>query len=233
MEMVRMPTPGPNQSKSANGELRIAALDGIRGFMIILVLFSHFFAEITNGFPSLGFGWLAVNMFFVLSGFLIGRLIIERKESENFLTVFVMRRICRTIPSYMISVLIIFAILWFFRAEPWTKFKTEFPLWSYLTFTQNIFMGATNDVGAYWAAPTWTLALEEQLYVLLPFVFFLAPRRAWAPVLIGIAIAGVVLRGLVFATDVGPTWGLVVLPTRADVLVAGVIAAVVFKDDTI
>jgi hypothetical protein len=92
MEMVRMPTPGPNQSKSANGELRIAALDGIRGFMIILVLFSHFFAEITNGFPSLGFGWLAVNMFFVLSGFLIGRLIIERKESENFFTVFIMRR---------------------------------------------------------------------------------------------------------------------------------------------
>jgi peptidoglycan/LPS O-acetylase OafA/YrhL len=206
--MARMLTPGPNQSKPANGEPRIAALDGVRGFMTILVLLSHFFAEIANGFPRLGFGWLAVNMFFVLSGFLIGRLIIERKESENFFTVFVMRRICRTIPSYMISVLIIFAILWFFRAESWARFHTEFPLWSYLTFTQNIFMGVTNDVGAYWLAPTWTLALEEQLYVLLPLVFFLAPRRYWAPILIGVAIAGVILRGLVFATDVVPLWGL-------------------------
>jgi peptidoglycan/LPS O-acetylase OafA/YrhL len=233
MEMACMPTPGPDQAKPANGQLRIAALDGMRGFMTILVLFSHFFAEITNGFPRLGFGWLAVNMFFVLSGFLIGRLIIERKESENFFTVFVMRRICRTIPSYMVSILIIFALLWIFRNEPWARFHTEFPLWSYLTFTQNFFMGATNDVGAYWLAPTWTLALEEQLYVLLPFVFFLAPRRAWAPILIGIAIAGVALRGLVFATGAGPIWGLVILPTRADVLVAGVIAAVIFKDSRI
>lgn len=228
-----MPTPGPNQPKPANGELRIAALDGVRGFMTILVLFSHFFAEITNGFPRLGFGWIAVNMFFVLSGFLIGRLIIERMECENFFSVFVMRRICRTIPSYMIAVVIIFAVLWIFRAEPWTKFKTEFPLWSYLTFTQNIFMGATNDVGAYWLAPTWTLALEEQLYVLLPFVFFLAPRRYWAPILIGVALTAVVLRAWVFTSGVSPIWGLVILPTRGDVLVAGVIAAIIFKDKNI
>lgn len=228
-----MPTPGPNQPKPANGELRIAALDGVRGFMTILVLFSHFFAEIANGFPRLGFGWIAVNMFFVLSGFLIGRLIIERMECENFFSVFVMRRICRTIPSYMISVLIIFAVLWIFRAEPWTKFRTEFPLWSYLTFTQNIFMGATNDVGVYWLAPTWTLALEEQLYVLLPFVFFLAPRRYWAPILIGVALTAVVLRAWVFTSGVSQIWGLVILPTRGDVLVAGVIAAIIFKDKNI
>jgi peptidoglycan/LPS O-acetylase OafA/YrhL len=131
---------GPNPPKPVTGELRTAALDGVRGFMTILVLFSHFFAEIANGFPRLGFGWIAVNMFFVLSGFLIGRLIIERMDGENFFTVFITRRICRTIPSYAISVLIIFAVLWIFRAEPWTKFKTEFPLWSCLMFTQNIFM---------------------------------------------------------------------------------------------
>jgi peptidoglycan/LPS O-acetylase OafA/YrhL len=233
MEMARMPTAGQKQPNPVPGELRIAALDGMRGFMTILVLLSHFFAEITNGFPRLGFGWLAVNMFFILSGFLIGRLIIEKKDSGNFFTVFVMRRICRTIPSYMISVLVIFLVLWIFRAEPWARFKTEFPLWSYLTFTQNIFMGAANDVGAYWAAPTWTLALEEQLYVLLPLVFFLAARQYWLPILVAVALAAVVFRGLVFTTGVAPIWGLVILPTRADVLVIGVIAAIVFKDRTI
>lgn len=218
----------------ASSEPRIVALDGIRGFMTILVLLSHFFAEISNGYPELAFGWLAVQMFFVLSGFLIGRLIIEKKDNDNFFQVFLMRRICRTVPSYMISVLMIFAVLWLFRDEPWTHFRTDFPLWSYLTFTQNIFMGITNDVGAYWAAPTWTLALEEQLYVLLPLVFFLAPRRHWLPILISIALISVGLRTIVFVSGAtAPMWGLVILPTRGDVLVVGVIAAIAFKDKTI
>ena len=213
------------------GAPRIAALDGVRGLMTILVLISHYFGEIAGGFPVLGLGWYAVHMFFVLSGFLIGRLIIDKMAYENFFTVFVMRRICRTVPSYMLSVLMIFAVLWLFRAEPWAQFKTEFPLWSYMTFTQNIFMGFTNDIGAYWLAPTWTLALEEQLYVLLPLVFFLAPRRMWLPILIGVSLLAVALRAVVFLNEgIAPIWGLVLLPTRGDVLVMGVIAAIVSKD---
>lgn len=210
---------------------RIAALDGIRGLMTVFVLISHFFAEIGNGLPFLGFGWYAVNMFFVLSGFLIGRLIMDKMDHANFFTVFMMRRICRTVPSYVVSVLMIFALLWLFRAEPWTQFRTEFPLWSYLTFSQNIFMAATNDVGAYWLAPTWTLALEEQLYVLLPLVFFLLPRRWWLAAFVTIAVVAVVLRVMIFGFDMaGRTWGLVMLPTRGDVLVIGVIAAIIYRD---
>jgi len=212
-------------------EPRIPALDGVRGLMLLFVLISHFFAEIPNGYPALGLGWFAVNMFFVLSGFLIGRLIIEKKDYENFAVVFAMRRLCRTVPSYIISVLLIFALLWVFRAKSWTHFDTAFPLWSYLTFSQNIFMGATGGVGAYWASPTWTLALEEQLYMLLPFVFLFAPRRLWLPILINVAILAVAIRAAIFTTGVvSPTWGLVMLPARGDVLVAGVIAAIVFKD---
>lgn len=219
------------QPTAAQSEPRIAALDGVRGLMTILVLLSHYFAEIANGIPVLGLGWFAVHMFFVLSGFLIGRLIIEKMDCDNFSSVFVMRRVCRTIPSYMISVALIFAALWIFRAEPWTHFEHEFPKWSYFTFTQNIFMAITNDVGVYWLAPTWTLALEEQLYALLPLVFFLAPRRLWLPLLIGVALLAVVLRALVFMTgSVGPIWALVLLPTRGDVLVVGVIAAVIYKE---
>lgn len=219
---------------AAKTEFRIVALDGVRGLMTIFVLLSHYFAEIPNGLPVLGLGWFAVNMFFVLSGFLIGRLIIEKKDSENFISVFFMRRICRTIPSYMISVSLIFAMLWIFRSQPWTRFETEFPLWSYLTFTQNIFMGATNSVGAYWAAPTWTLALEEQLYLLLPLLFLLTPQRYWMRILIAVAILAVVLRALIFTSGlVSPIWGYAILPTRGDVLVLGVIAAILFKDQRI
>lgn len=210
---------------------RIPALDGVRGLMMLFVLLSHYFAEIPNGYPVLGLGWFAVNMFFVLSGFLIGRLIIEKKDYGNFAVVFAMRRLCRTVPSYIISVLLIFAMLWVFRAKPWTHFETEFPLWSYLTFTQNVFMGATGGVGAYWASPTWTLALEEQLYMLLPFVFLFAPRRLWLPILVSVAVLAVAIRAVIFTTGaVNSTWALVMLPARGDVLVAGVIAAILYKD---
>jgi peptidoglycan/LPS O-acetylase OafA/YrhL len=220
---------GPNSLDARGG--RIIALDGVRGMMMLFVLISHYFAEITNGLHWLGFGWYAVQMFFILSGFLIGRLIIERKHHANFLPVFVMRRVCRTFPSYMVSILVIFGVLWIFRNESWTHFESGFPLWSYLTFTQNIFMATTGGVGAYWAAPSWTLALEEQLYILLPFVFFLASRRFWLRILIAIALLAVALRAVIFTTDlVGPTWGLVLLPARGDTLVAGVIAAIIYKE---
>jgi len=220
--------PGP-QTQSAGGG-RIPALDGVRGLMMILVLVSHYFGEIKNGFAAVEFGWLAVQMFFILSGFLIGRLIIERKQHANFFSVFIMRRLCRTIPSYMISILLIFGVAWLFRYESWTHFATDFPLWSYLTFTQNVFMGLTGGVGQYWAAPSWTLALEEQLYVLLPLVFFLAPQRLWLRIFIAVALLAVAFRAVIFITGiVDPMWALVMLPTRGDTLVAGVIAAIVYK----
>jgi peptidoglycan/LPS O-acetylase OafA/YrhL len=64
-------------------------------------------------------------------------------------------------------------------------------------------------------------------------VFFLAPRRYWLRILIGVALVAVVLRAVVFTSDVAPVWGLVILPTRGDVLVVGVIAAIIFKDRNI
>jgi peptidoglycan/LPS O-acetylase OafA/YrhL len=222
------------QNSAGFAASRIPALDGVRGMMMLLVLVSHYFAEIDNGMHWLGFGWYGVQMFFILSGFLIGRLIMERKHHANFLSVFVMRRICRTFPSYMISITMIFGALWMFRSQSWAHFDSNFPLWSYLTFTQNIFMAITNDVGAYWAAPSWTLALEEQLYVLLPMVFLFTPRRMWLPILIAAALIAVAIRGVIFATGtVNPSWGLVLLPARADTLVAGVIAAIVYKNRTV
>ncbi|MGB3041575.1 MAG: acyltransferase [Xanthobacteraceae bacterium] len=225
-----MESAGSKPQTQGAGGARIPALDGVRGLMMILVLVSHYFGEIKQGYAAAEFGWLAVQMFFILSGFLIGRLIMERKEHANFFSVFVMRRLCRTIPSYMVSILLIFGVAWIFRRESWTHFSTDFPLWSYLTFTQNVFMGMTGEVGQYWAAPSWTLALEEQLYVLLPLVFFLAPQRLWLRIFIAVALLAVLLRAVIFVTGVvGPTWALVMLPTRGDTLVAGVIAAILYK----
>jgi peptidoglycan/LPS O-acetylase OafA/YrhL len=71
-----------------SSEGRIAALDGLRGLLASMVIVSHYFGEAAHSVPGLAFGWLAVSMFFVLSGFLIGKIIIEKQQHQNFFLVF-------------------------------------------------------------------------------------------------------------------------------------------------
>lgn len=73
---------------TAPAEPRIVALDGFRGAMTLLVLFSHYFGEVAHGVPGVSLGWVAVQAFFVLSGFLVGRLILEKQDRANFFVVF-------------------------------------------------------------------------------------------------------------------------------------------------
>src|SRR5580658_5605354 len=73
-----------NVAKTAvNGaENRIVGLDGLRGLMTLFVVASHYFGEVRHGVAAMEVGWLAVKMFFALSGFLVGRLILERMTCE-------------------------------------------------------------------------------------------------------------------------------------------------------
>jgi peptidoglycan/LPS O-acetylase OafA/YrhL len=214
-------------------EKRVVCLDGVRGLMTLMVLVSHYFGELPHGISSLMFGWLAVDMFFVLSGYLVGKLILEKQHNDNFFQVFYARRICRTLPIYFVC-LAINVVLMGAISAPWTDFDGPFPLWSYFTFTQNFFMAATGGIGAHWLSPTWTLAVEEHFYLIVPFLFFIIPRRRIALVLAAIAVGALAVRAGVyeFLAQPGLT-GLVLLPTRADVLTAGLLAAVAIKTETI
>lgn len=222
------PAPVPAKDGSLV-ETRIPALDGLRGLMTIFVVVSHYFGEVRHGPDGFKVGWIAVEMFFVLSGFLIGRLILEKKHHANFFAVFYVRRICRTFPVYFACVTIVFGLLAAFSGATWIDAPTRFPLWAYLSFTQNGFMLATGSIGAHWLAPTWTLAVEEQFYLLVPAVFFVVPRRWLLPVLTTIGLSSIAFRFLVYAGGLPEMAALVLLPGLADVLVAGLIAAVLHK----
>lgn len=204
---------------------RVVALDGLRGLMTIFVVISHYFGEVPRGLSVFMVGWLAVDMFFVLSGYLVGKLILDKSHARNFLTVFYVRRACRTLPIYMLCVLAIFGLVGLVD-RPWAHADTTFPLWSYLTFSQNVFMAARNDVGHEWLGPTWTMGLEEHFYLALPLLCLLVPRRRLAAVLcIGMLAAVCARAGILL---LAPDWRmatLVFLPTRADVLVCGVLGA--------
>jgi peptidoglycan/LPS O-acetylase OafA/YrhL len=200
--------------------------------MTLLVIFSHYFGELEHGLP-VKVGWLAVDMFFVLSGFLIGKLILEKRHHANFFAVFYVRRICRIIPAYMITILLL-GILLHFVPKPWLDTDVEFPLWSYLTFNQVFFMVADQNIGNHWLAPTWTLAFEEHFYLVAPALIVFTPRRWLIPVLLAVTASALCLRlAIYYFGFLNEMAALVLLPMRADIIVCGLLAAVAVKSEGI
>jgi peptidoglycan/LPS O-acetylase OafA/YrhL len=213
----------------AGAEPRIVALDGLRGLMTLFVLVSHYFGEIEGGLRPFMVGWIAVDMFFVLSGFLVGNLIMDKMHHRNFLTVFYIRRACRTVPVYIGCVLLIFAVVHLLGPRSWIT-ESTIPLWSYLTFTQTFFMAQQNSMGLYWLAPTWTLAVEEHFYLVAPAFLLLTPRRLLIAALMAVILAALCVRlWLVPTGGAGALSHLVLLPARMDTIAIGILAAVMWK----
>lgn len=206
------------------------ALDGFRGLMTLFVVVSHYFGEIPHDISVLVVGWIAVTSFFVHSGFLVGRLILEKKDRANFLIVFYIRRLCRTLPVYIVCVTLVFICITLFGAASFMDAGVSFPLWFYLTFTQKIIVVVSNATGQHWLTPTWTLAIKEQCYLIVPVLFFAVPKRHMLALLcVGLALT-VEFRTFVVLSGTLPQMArLVLLPGVADTLLCGLIAAVCGK----
>jgi peptidoglycan/LPS O-acetylase OafA/YrhL len=205
---------------------RQLTLDGIRGLAATAVLLSHYLAEIPGGYRAFGFGAIAVDVFFVLSGFLIGRLILTRRDSPNFFRTFCIRRLLRTVPSYLIVVVLVLALAAWLPG--WAGDSGGVPAWSYLSFTQNFFFAAKQTEGLHWLSPTWTLAVEEQFYLFAPAALVFTPRRYVIPVACAAFFAALVYRVHMAASGVAPLAFLPLLLARADTLAAGIIASVMW-----
>jgi len=165
-------------------------LDTLRSLAIILVFMFHCFMYSKSPLlTSIGHvGWVGVDLFFVLSGYLIGNQIFSALKKQNFsLKMFYMRRFLRTLPNYFI-VLALYFLIPSFRELPLTT-----PLWKFMTFTQNFGL----SVSAF--SHAWSLCIEEQFYFMLPIVLLLviykkALRLGWF--LIGALLIGeMLLRG--------------------------------------
>lgn len=213
---------------------RVTELDGIRGLAIALVLVWHYvhsqLQEVAPGTPlaflkqALSFTWSGVDLFFVLSGFLIGGILLDHRESRNYFRVFYIRRVCRIFPLYYAH-LALFVILIAFGAGQapglhWLFDRAGLPLWSYATFTQNIVMASRVVMGSDWLAVTWSLAIEEQFYLVLPFIIRFAPLRALPWILGGFLLMAPALRAMTPGA-----WAVIGTPWRADSLMAGALLA--------
>ena len=171
---------------------RLPGLDLLRAIAITLVFIFH--CPTFNGQPIINFfyqsGWVGVDLFFVLSGFLIADPLFSRlAQQKTFsLKTFYIRRFMRTFPCYFV-VLALYFLLPGFSERPIIA-----PLWQFLTFTQNM------DLVVSGYSQSWSLCIEEQFYLLFPIIilFFCAKRtRRQSAMLIGaILLAGILLRAV-------------------------------------
>ncbi len=214
---------------------RLPELDAVRGLAIVLVLLWHYGACQLEHNPgtalnfirqALGICWSGVDLFFVLSGFLIGGILIENRESRNYFRVFYLRRACRIFPLYygwLAIAGVLFALGWHHRVP--TLFADRTPFWSYLTYTQNFFYAGQGTLGSPWLGVTWSLAVEEQFYLLLPlFVRVVSAERLpyW---LVWLVLAAPVFRLCFWYFMPNQGAGFVLLPCRWDSLLMGVLGA--------
>jgi len=151
---------------------KIPQLDAVRGLAVLLVLVHN-----TNKYPSPHLrlisdnGWMGVDLFFVLSGFLITQILLDTKQSERYFRNFYARRCLRIWPLYYSVLLFMFVIVPFLRpSEAHAVFEARSsPWWAFPVFLQNFLVSipamATGPLGV-----TWSLAVEEQFYLFWPLV---------------------------------------------------------------
>jgi peptidoglycan/LPS O-acetylase OafA/YrhL len=167
----------------------IPALDGIRGLAILLVMIGHFlmpeFFQDNTHYQILHLGWLGVDLFFVLSGFLITGILSDAKDKSDsywpYWTHFVRRRAFRIFPLYYFSVLLAWLIIIFVENAAGRLQGYDSFAW-FWGFCPNIAMALKGDWHFHSHIVSmnhlWSVAIEEQFYLFWPFVVWLLPRRA-------------------------------------------------------
>jgi peptidoglycan/LPS O-acetylase OafA/YrhL len=223
---------------------RIPELDGLRGVAILLLIFFHYFRQAIVAHPpellwyvaaSTRVLWSGVDLFFIISGFLISGILLDTRNSPNYFSTFYIRRFCRIFPIYFVFIGLVW-IAYRFLYQPigapldWV-FAGRLPWYAYLTFETNLWMAKWNTLGPIVLAITWSLAIEEQFYLLLPAIIRFVRR----PVIPYVCFAGIALAPVVrlfialrFRNHLWATYAL--LPCRMDSLFLGVLCAYYLRE---
>ena len=175
---------------------RIPQLDAIRGIAILVVMFHNVYWL----FPSLHLksvlasGWMGVDLFFVLSGFLITGILLDAKGSTGFFKNFYARRCLRIWPLYYAVLLFMFVVVPLMRPGLAALiFERSSPWWAYPLYLQN-FLIPHSSAGIGPLGVTWSLAIEEQFYLVWPLVIRYLSRSRLRIVCLVVIAASPLLR---------------------------------------
>src|SRR5687767_5633954 len=209
----------------------VPALDGVRGFAILLVLVLHFSAY-GHELPRSGLlidqlyyrvaaaGWIGVDLFFVLSGFLITGILYDAKGSPHYFRNFYIRRTLRIFPLYygaLILFLVIFPLLWPNHGGLRSMQNDGWWYWTYLS-NLKIARDGWPQFGAI--GHFWSLAVEEQFYLIWPLLVLALNRRQLQITCVLCLIAALAVRVVLNAQGNNPA-AFVLTPARLDALAVG------------
>lgn len=216
------------------------ALDGIRGLAILLVMAYDCLKLPASGPVAFvarkisSSGWLGVDLFFVLSGCLITGILLDTKGKTGYLRSFFIRRSLRIFPLYYFALVVAFfvvpALAMFFPAmQPVSSRVMELSehQWWFWTYLQNWYFTFHRDWPAiHYLNHFWSLAIEEQFYLVWPFVVALFARKSLAQFCMALVVIAFVLR-VMLLNDGAPSVALYVMTvTRMDSLCLGALVAI-------
>lgn len=228
------------QVRPAAGQ-RLAPLDGLRGIAILLVLLFHFFSldpakastVVVVADRYLRLGWAGVNLFFVLSGFLITGILLDSKAGPHYFRNFYARRVLRIFPlyyGYLFAALTLGRVFSYYGSAT-LRLEALHQVWLW-TYTSNLFE-ALRRQDLQFFRHFWSLAVEEQFYLFWPLVVFLLPRRALAWFSVGGVLTGVSARIFLKLASGDGFAGLQLFmtPCHVDALSLGALAAIALRTE--
>jgi peptidoglycan/LPS O-acetylase OafA/YrhL len=220
----------------SSGEERqhIPALDGVRGLAILLVFIHH--ATVMRGATRFDeaflftahFGWIGVNLFFVLSGFLITGILLDARRAGHYFRNFYARRILRIFPLYyaaLLCTLLLLPLIPVARDISNDGAVHGGTLW-YFLYASNFYIAWLGHFPVNLMDVSWTLAIEEQFYLVWPLVVFLLPRTAVMRVGALMFVGSLLFRlGMTFAAHASMSTVEVLTPSQLDGLGLGAFLA--------
>jgi peptidoglycan/LPS O-acetylase OafA/YrhL len=213
----------------------LPSLEGIRGYAFLPVFFAHYFPVSRFPYNSspwlfpmslvMDTAWLAVPIFFALSGYLIGGILYDTRDRAGYFRVFYGRRILRVFPIYYITLLVV-AYIDFIHGVP-----LNHNYWSHFLYIQNLLPGYTghlNEAPFVQIIHFWSLAVEEQFYLTWPLVVWLCrDRRTLLKVTALLISLCCIVRFLAPWMHFSVVRCYFVTPTRVDAILLGVVLALV------
>jgi peptidoglycan/LPS O-acetylase OafA/YrhL len=216
------------------GHLR--SLDGLRGLAVLVVMLLHFTTAMTPLTGSAAatvrsvfqLGWIGVDLFFVLSGFLITGILADNRGSDRYFSAFYARRALRILPVYVAALVVVFHIVpAVYAPHPAMGRGTELSFWLFVANFRTLPYDVAKLVGHF-----WSLAIEEQFYLLWPLVVCFASPRAARGIALATIVVEPVLRFAALRMGIDGNAVYHYTPFRLDGLAMGAFVALELREES-
>jgi peptidoglycan/LPS O-acetylase OafA/YrhL len=224
-----------SRETATGSRARVSELDGLRGIAILLVLVFHF-APASGPLHPLAHlfqvGWIGVDLFFVLSGYLITGILLDSAGRPHYYRNFIVRRSLRIFPLYYVCLLLYGYLAFYPSPVHWSEFLGVGDARWYLFYVGNVWAFLRNAwPGAAILTPLWSLQVEEQFYWSYPFLVQAVRRKTLAAILMASVVVPLVLRTiLALAMPVNTVGPYVLMPCRMDALAMGGLVALAARE---